>query len=50
VELLAPQRWLGPPQNPSTRRLRTADEVQHGLLTLLLRAGLGTGPGDDDDE
>lgn len=39
VEFLAPQRWLDPPQSPSTRRLCTADEVQHGLLTLLLRSG-----------
>jgi hypothetical protein len=49
VEFLTPQRWLEPPQHPSTRRLRTADEVQHGLLTVLLRSGLGTGPGDDEE-
>ncbi|MBV9142490.1 MAG: bifunctional DNA primase/polymerase [Pseudonocardiales bacterium] len=47
VDFLSPQRWLEPPQNPSTRRLRTADEVQHGLLTLLLRSGK---TGDDDTD
>ena len=50
VGFLSPQRWLEPPQHPGTRRLRTADEVQHGLLTALLRSRLGTGPGNDDEE
>ncbi|MBV9141923.1 MAG: bifunctional DNA primase/polymerase [Pseudonocardiales bacterium] len=49
VEFLSPQRWLEPPQRSSTQRLRTADEVQHGLLTLLLRSGLSKGADDDTD-
>jgi Bifunctional DNA primase/polymerase, N-terminal len=49
VEFLSPQRWLQPPpQNPSTRRLRTTDEVQHGLLTLLLRSGPSRRANDDE--
>ncbi|MBV9139313.1 MAG: bifunctional DNA primase/polymerase [Pseudonocardiales bacterium] len=50
VGFLSPQRWLEPPQHPSTGRLRTTDEVQHGLLTALLRFRLGTGPRDDDED
>ncbi|MBV9139323.1 MAG: bifunctional DNA primase/polymerase [Pseudonocardiales bacterium] len=50
VGFLSPQRWLEPPQHPGTGRLRTADEVQQGLLTALRRSRFGTGSGDDHDE
>jgi hypothetical protein len=49
VEYLSPQRWLTPPQ-PSTDGLRDTETVQHALLTALLRSGLGTGPGEDDEQ
>jgi Bifunctional DNA primase/polymerase, N-terminal len=49
VEFLTPQRWLVSPQHPGIHRLRTADEVQHALLTALRTSRLTAGSGDDDE-
>jgi hypothetical protein len=46
VEFLFPQRWLEPPPPGGTGRLRTADEMQHALLTVLLTSRLTIGSGD----
>ncbi|MBV9139743.1 MAG: bifunctional DNA primase/polymerase [Pseudonocardiales bacterium] len=43
VEPMSPQRWLDPPPSSSPGSLREADEVQHALLTALVRSGLGIG-------
>lgn len=48
VAPLCTARWIEPPQH-NTVGLIIAEEVQHALLQVLLRSGVGTGPGDDDD-